>query len=582
MKKLLLVLLSCSMLLGVVACAPKPQPQQEPPETKGVYDDIISLYTALLTAKQNGEALVAPSTDGMDAREAAIAQALYGVVDFCQNAESMGYGYKDMDGNGTLELILMTRYTSVMAVFTVSGDKPILLETGYGQGNSCLFARRNRFLVRRKTTTDSTHEYTYYTCHVDGDKMVYETVFGNVVNTETKETVERFQTVDGNRTLIDEETFTDLHYEHRQATQVGYINLCKWIAPRIHSPLADSAATKDLPVADFSSYAAILDTYKAISTCLDKFASSDWVAGKYDDLFAFPSETAYEYYNRLLFGAYNDHYRLGYDEIDLNGDGQDELVLLKEDYGIKAIFTQENGVPVMLESAPYEVGWLDAQGLIHVDREEYYELEYSLYEFKSDGSYTLAYSILATTGGRYLTKDGKTEGITFEESMEFYNDYCCYSRPFEPNEHTRNVSQLTYTPLVKATENLPEAAVGQTWYKYVNLDGTNGQDFANSHTYMTFETVTNTQMKVNVKYAYTFFYPDPDREDYLLSDTTESFLELTVRAENGRYVFDGNGLKGRFEFGEDFLWIIIEESTDERFPAGHHCYRIYRDQNVIG
>jgi hypothetical protein len=219
--------------------------------------------------------------------------------------------------------------------------------------------------------------------------------------------------------------------------------------------------------------------------------------------------------------------------------------------------------------------WLDDQGLIHVDRIDYYELEYSLYEFTKEGDYNLVYSILvAENGNRYLTKDGKAEKISFEESLEiYYDDYCRYTEPFSPHEQTRNASSLTYTPLVETTEDLTKAAVGKTWRKNADLEKTSGKEWgAWGNTYVTFENVTDSGMDVNFKYVFTFNYPDPDRENYLLEDTTESSLKITASNQDGVFVFDESGIKGHFEFGQKYLWIIIEESTDQRFPAGAHCY----------
>ena len=138
MKQFLSVLFCLSLLLTAVSCAPTsraPQATQvsqttQPPQSAyGAYDDIVSQYTALLTAKHNGEALPAPSTEGMDERERAIAEVLYGIADGIKDAEAaerLGYGYKDLDGNGTSELILLTQYTTILAIFTVSDNKPIL------------------------------------------------------------------------------------------------------------------------------------------------------------------------------------------------------------------------------------------------------------------------------------------------------------------------------------------------------------------------------------------------------------------------------------------------------------------------
>ena len=595
MKKFLSTLLCFSFLLTVVGCTPTSQTvqtsqmvqtPQSPQKTYEVYDDIISQYTALLTAKHNGKELSAPNTDGMDERETAIAEALYGIVDAREDAqavENLGYGYKDLDDNGIAELLLLTRYTSIQAIFTVSNEEPILLEANYGERSSFVFATKNRLFMTRRTVTDHIEEYTYYTCRVDGDKMAYDAVYGEIFDNEKKEIIERFQMINDKRTLIDEEAFNELYREHRKTIQMDYGHISKLIAPRTYLPLANDIANKDLPVADFSSYAAIRETYKAISTCLDEFNSYAWMNGEYDNLFAFPNDVSFEYYNRLLYAAYCDNYYVGYDEIDLNGDGLDELVLMNGDYNINAIFTQKDGVPLLLDVFRSAVCWLDDQGFIHVDCNTHYELEYSRYEFTKSGDYDLIYSILvADNGKRYLTKDGKTEQITFEKSLEiYYNDYCRYAEPFSPNEHTRSVSNLTYTPLTEPTENLIQTAKGITWHKYADMEKTTGKDFAHGNTYVTFENVTDTQMDVNFKYTFTFCYPDPDRDHYLLSDTTESSLRIIASAENGVFAFDENGIKGRFEFGQNNLWIIIEESTDQRFPVGYHCYVEYDPDKYI-
>ena len=80
---------------------------------------------------------------------------------------------------------------------------------------------------------------------------------------------------------------------------------------------------------------------------------------------------------------------------------------------------------------------------------------------------------------------------------------------------------------------------------------------------------------MNVRYVFTFSYPDPNRDNYLLDDTTESSLKLTARKADGAFTFDDQGLKGRLEFGREYLWLVIEENTDERFPVGHHGYEPY-------
>ncbi len=588
MKKLLSVLLCAFLLFVAVGCTPtqeEQQPQLTYEEQKALYGDIISKYTALLTAKHNGEELPSPNTDGMEEQEAAIAEALYNIVNALKNAqtaENMGYGFKDIDGNGTPELLLLTRYTMIRAIFTISDNVPILLEANDGYDSQCYFATRNRLFIRRNEVAGHVAETVFSTSRVVGDKMIHDSVYGEVYDQNKKESVEMFQIVDGNRTVIDKETFNDLYREYGQSLLPGY-HISKLLSPRIHLPLVDVVINENLPIADFSSYAAILDTYKKISTCLESFNLEEWRTGKYDNLFSFPNELSFEYYNYLLYVAYNYAYAVGYAEIDINGDGQDELLLMNDDYRIKAIFTQKNGTPVLLDSFSLETCWLDDQGFIHVDNENDRELEYSLYEFTKSGEYNLIYSILvADNGNRYLTKDGKTERITFEKSLELYNDdYCRYSEPFEPNEQTRNVSGLTITLLTEPTEDLIKAAADKIWNKYASLEKTTGKMLARSNTYVTFENLNDTQADVIFKYQFVFSYPDPNKDNTLLNDITESELKITARKENGKLIFDENGVTGKIEFGKNHMWIIIEKSSDERFAVGNHCYSVYNPDDYI-
>lgn len=601
MKKILSVLLCFFLLFSATSCAlisktfeKKETPQitkssethEEPQEINGTYDEIIDQYTALLTAKHNGEVLPAPNTEGMDKREIAIAETLYGIVNIRKDAEAvenLGYGYKDLDSNGISELILLTKYTSIQAIFTISNGKPILLEANYDEESSFIFATKNRFFMSRKAVTDHIEEYTYYTCRVNGNKMTYDAIYGQVFDRKEEKILEYFQMINGERTLIDKEGFNELHYEQKQSTIVAYGYVCKLMAPRIHLPLVSTNSDKDQPVADFSNYAAIRETYKAIVSYADDFYYFAWIKGEYDNLFSFPSDVSFEYYNCLLYLAFQSNPDVGYDEIDLNNDGQDELVLLNGNYSIISIFTQKNGVPVLLDAFPFAICWLDNQGFIHADYNRVYELEYNLYEFTESGDYNLIYSIfMAGNGNRYLTENGKTEKITFERSLElYYDDYCRYSEPFEPYEQTRNVSALTFTPLFPSNEDVISIAVDQTWHKYADMKKTSGKDLACSNTYLSFENTTDTQMTISLKYVFTFSYPDPDRDNYLLSDSTESSLKITARNENGMFVFEENGIKGKLEFGQNHLWLIIDESNDPRFPVGHHCYTNYTSQDII-
>ncbi len=605
-KLTVLLCLALAMLLSAVACKKTPpasttpeqsQIPEEPQKTyQELYAEIISQYTALLTAKQKGETLVAPNTDGMDADQAAIAQTVFQIVDGlnAKYAERYGYGYKDCDGNGIPELILFPDFgRTVMALFTVSGGKAILLASNltnpanvYFSSNNIFFSKSGLFLMMQGEEDGNIATETYSYVRVAGDKLVNESVFGEVYDYEKKEILESFQMVNGERVSIDREVFMELYLEYKQISEGDNVDILKLQAPRIYLPLVDQGIDETRPVADFSSYAAIIETVKAISEddVFDAFNADKWRNGKYDNLYACATETDFDYYNRFLYIIYRGIYSpLGYDEIDLNGDGKDELVFLTEDYTIEAIFTQKNGTPVMLKSLlQNEEGWLDENGYIHIDRSDFYELEYSVYKVTANGGFELVYDIFVSErGGRFLTKDGKREQITFEESLEIYDEYCCYPETVDPNEYTRMVSDLTYTPLTEFNYDLVENAAAKTWLSSADWDGPEGtKTWFIAGTYVTLENLTEDSVDVNFKYVLTRYYPDPERENYSLSETTESYLKVTANRANGFY-FEEGSICGRIEFHSERIWIIIEESADERFPVGYHCFKESDSQNII-
>jgi hypothetical protein len=319
---------------------------------------------------------------------------------------------------------------------------------------------------------------------------------------------------------------------------------------------------------------------------VDEFNKFEFEAGNYDNLFSFPNDEAFEYYIQFLHMSIAEGDRMGYDEIDLNGDGQDELVLLDEQYYIQAIFTQKDGVPSLLCAFPlgYENAWLDEQGLIHVDHEDYYVLRYGLYEFTREGEYRHHYTVIAQQYGRHLRKDGKTEIIPFDQSLEIYHEeYQCYPDDFQPNEYARRVSALCYTPLTEVSGNTLEAAAKETWARDEHLEDeeTTEKFLIMEYTRLTFGGADSASPTMLIQYEYSYCYPDPERENYSLGASEESELTLSLHKDGDVYRFDESGVRGYIELGPKVVWLVIEESHDERFSVGYHCYKIYDESHYI-
>lgn len=572
------------IFLTVVSCSKVPEqpPQKTYDEQKELYADIIARYTELLNAKNNGSEVVSVYTDAMDDSAKHIEDTLVGTVNAARNDEKLkelGYGFKDLDGNGTPELLLLTKYATVHAFFTLSNDLPVLLESAYGDTNECTFTLSGYVFVPKHS--DDGNKFEYYVYHLDHGELVCDSVFGK----QRKDNIEYFKIVDGETVTIDENAFLTLQYQYGYPPTGDYGQTKKLLSPRIYLPLANIAADHNTPIADFSSYVAILETFKAILNLSEDFNRLAWVSGEYDNLFSFPNDISYEYYNRFLRYARTFSLDLGYDEVDLNGDGVDELLLLNEDYAIRAIFTQKNGVPVMLYGLDHSFAWIDELGYIHVDNEESYDLTYSLYEFSKDGEFKQIYSIRAVSNGYffaeyYLTRDGRPDVATYEQCRELLNEYRCYSEPFEPNEQTRNVTKLSYTPINETSEDPVKSALSELWYKSATLEKTTGNEYgAYGQTYIRFGDMKDSKVEVDFKYVYLYYTPDPERENYAIDNTEKSYLSVTARLDDGFLLFDENGIKGRIEIGTGCVWLVIEERTDSRFAVGYHCLDKYEDSD---
>ena len=584
MKKLLTLVLALALLLSAVACVKKaPEEKSEEPQktVEEIYAEIVAEYTELLTIRHNGEELPPLDTGDMDEPERQIAVAIYNIALRCdppQQAEYFGYAYKDVDGNGVSELLLMTK-TTLFAIFTVSEGKAILLEAAYGYPDSSLYlVSENHLLLTRSSFNDQIQDATTHVCHVEGTQMVYDTIYGAIYDQEKKEVLEYYQILNGEQVSIDEETYNELNWDlYLMQSSMGDSAEMKLNLPYVHL-LFGATDNSEKPTVDFSSYEAILDTYQKIEAAVpNDYNYYRWIHGEYDDLFSYPNEQAFEYFQKLFYVARRCK-EPGYDLIDLNGDGLDELVLLGANYVVRAIFTQKDGVPVLLDQIDSTTYWLDAEGRIHADREKNYLLEYSLYEVTSDGSFALKDSIFRNDLFYHLTSDGNAEKISQEEFSALYQEYACYPETFTREEYTKNVSDLTFTPIVQPTEAPIQTALGKTWFCFIREEEATGLHSAHSNLYITFENVTDTQVDVNFKYTFTYYAPDPDYVStvpgisyYVPITTPETFLNVTAQRENNALLFDGNGIKGRIEFGVNHAWVLIEESTDERFKLGWFC-----------
>lgn len=452
------VLLCAVALLACISCGTSKLSYEE---QKTAYDGIIAEYTALLTAKQNGEELPEPDTKGMDEREAAIAEAIYKVAELCKSPDIMGYAYKDTDGDGSPELYLMTAGTYVRALFALDGGKPILLWVQETATHSMAFGRKGYLYYASYTTQDGVEEQTYHHARVAGAELVDDLAIGYTVDPDDNTADEHFKIENGTRTAIGRDEFRFLYNYYGELEAAGGQKVAKWYAPRV-TPVFPPETDENTSVADFSDYTAVKSTFAAMLDTVATMSAFDWDLGKCDHAFVCKSDKDFDTYIHLLYHAcelrpddgvgdptaIRAHY--GYCETDLNGDGADELILLTDTHQLLAIFTTVDGEVVPAEGFMDFLfnGVLtgtDGEGRFIGEFTDNYwlegRLEYGVFTVTTEGEFATAYTIrpdwVQGRGDVYYKIEG---GVETEITQDEYDALrATFGKPADKG--------ITFTPL---------------------------------------------------------------------------------------------------------------------------------------
>lgn len=121
----------------------------------------------------------------------------------------------------------------------------------------------------------------------------------------------------------------------------------------------------------FDDYDSIITLFEWIVGYKRSYGDDVWHYARPDHYIRL-SEVEEDYYDYLVksFGKLNDgkspENNFGYALKDLNVDGSDELILMRKDHHVAAIFTMVNGKPVLTTTDLfYDAVWIDTEGLVH-------------------------------------------------------------------------------------------------------------------------------------------------------------------------------------------------------------------------
>ena len=570
MRKILMVLLCVALIFGVSGCVDTTHLPDVENETNSAYGEelpipyreIVNTYTELLLCKKNGSAF--PEVGEKDAAF----EVLYGIAENCDDPMQMGYSTKDLNRDGIKELILLKKDCTLYAVLTLAEEQPVLL-----------IDLKSRGVIDEDGMI-------YYTASTEneGKIIAQKIVDGRLVGLEygwiKDATVEAggicYKIVNGERTEITGAEKSQL--DEKYSTVFFNAMLTTKNADLRFIPAIEDAFAKEenIPVADCSSYEAILEMYKRIVGVYRNYDRTEWVKGAYDELYHFEDDTSYEIFNSILYSgslfrptksiidtsyAENGDSAYGYAKKDVNGDGTEELILMTDQFDIRAIFTMRNGSVAMLDHYyGNKQCWFGNDGVLRVEwnSKDITEIGFMVYSIteqttlkqemhvvyapSDEGDHSYAY---------YTVENGVRTKISNEEGQALRNQYEVNDDLGQIWEYTKTYAGLQFCPLFGAVK--PDAS-------YVNKEYVrNG--------YIGDKDVTLLSVGVN-EVAFSMNYLKFDEDMNLVYETV---ITATATLNGDKYSFDNGVVRGEISFGVQSIWVTLLESEE----AYIDCYAYF-------
>jgi len=352
---------------GVCTICQAEDPNYLPERGRPLYDEIVNKYKYLILYKYTNEELPPRGTD-----EPFYMDALYEAAGQYDPTKNFGYSFKDIDGDGLDELFLVENTNRLYAMFSIKNKAPIAVATfqngkGYLKDDGTVFFN----IKELNSSNDQILSENHITHLVNG--ALVGIAYGREDpddDGDTDNDIYYYVSEGGTRTELAKSDYNAIADEYEYYW--GYSTRLTKLSNLSFYPALIASGTPSKN-ADFSSYAAIIDTFGYMHSAAkeNKWDRSFWIGGRYDEGMIFKTEADFVLYNKL-FAAYflvteNKSATVGYAKKDLNGDGVEELILLDGDFNIYAIFTQVDGAAVLLDSYnDLRTAFIDADGLIHV------------------------------------------------------------------------------------------------------------------------------------------------------------------------------------------------------------------------
>ena len=590
--KFLIALLAILLCLGVAACKKEPpadDPQTPPADDTPVtpeeaYADMISLYEDLAKRAKSGEELTVP--EGADETTAAV----YEIVAVEEDPELLGYAIGDVGGDATEELVLISREYRPYALFTIAGGKAKLLMDWVENGkrwrgliDSDGYLYKGGYLFNSAGKSVGWFEQVM-AIRPDGSLGGIE--FGGKDSTPEDEDNKPdtfYKIEDGVYSEIDMMDAVE-YLPYQYGTQAAYMYAQNWTKATglyILSAIGEERKTlEDAYAVNVADYEGILATYRQILDVITTNTDKKWMEDEIDACFRFDDRYEYKTYVELYLsidGKYptedwsgskhlaGGEYAFGYDYKDLDGDGQEELILLTEEYKLIALFTMKDGRAVYLGRPS---GYLDENGKIHeqvsidgggMTGRDRSRVLWRLRDGALEKEFEIgcSYDISLKPDECFIVENGERVPMEKEAWYEYYDRFEICPKDFNEEDYTRTFGGLTFRPLIGEV-TLTDHYEGKVYGINPNHEGLKISKVEE-------DSVTFSLEYVKYKYQIT----GDLRDDELLF---RGEIAATAKKTDRGYAFETDIVKGYLNIGVDCVWMTITESTEEHVTCRSHLY----------
>ena len=277
-----------------------------------------------------------------------------------ENNNACGYAKKDLNGDGTAELVLLNSDYTVVALFSMHENRPILLQSFSDRAKGLI--DKNGYIHICVSNGADTKSLTIRKISDDGGSLepLFEYGLDGHEFVDGVAVTKYYKTEKGTKKYITEEEYNTIDGQYKEYLEnKSGVEVTKSSSGLQFKPLFASMLT-------FSSYENILDSLRFMTSMYNYYKIGEAEREDFEYRYDLSTEENREMYEKLddlvstwyppaLGASFPAEDAFAYAIKDLNGDGVDELILIEgERYRSFAVMTEIGGKIVFDNSYSWE------------------------------------------------------------------------------------------------------------------------------------------------------------------------------------------------------------------------------------